>query len=396
MDTHCRLEPITLWNIHKTRHTEEWWIRTAGWNRLHSETYIKHIIQRSGGYTLQAGTDYTLKHTQNTLYRGVVDTPCRLEPITLWNIHKTHHTEEWWICTVGWNRLHSETYIKHIIQRSGGYALQDGTDYTLKHKTHHTEEWWIRTAGWNRLHSETYIKHIVQRSGGYALQDGTDYTLKHKTHHTEEWWIRTVGWNRLLWNIHKTHHTEEWWIRTAGWNRLHSETYIEHIVQRSGGYALQDGTDYTLKHKTHLMYTSNVWRQLFMAVRLNTKCTTNVSDGVLSFCSLMTPGRLVPCMTILFYMLAYHQIRHQDTCNVGCQPGDCRWSVNLPQGLCGYVWVNKFTLSPSRVVSEGLIGKETECRPWLGEKQTNSGLTEHHCTTTSIAYDNYNDDFTKC
>ena len=38
----------------------------------------------------------------------------------------------------------------------------------------------------------------------------------------------------------------------------------------------------------------------------------------------------VSCMTILFSMLAKHQIKHQATCKVGCQPGNCRWPLNLP------------------------------------------------------------------
>ena len=40
-------------------------------------------------------------------------------------------------------------------------------------------------------------------------------------------------------------------------------------------------------------------------------------------------------MTIHFSVLANHQVRHQATHNVGCQPGDCRGPVNLPQG---FVW----------------------------------------------------------
>ena len=37
-----------------------------------------------------------------------------------------------------------------------------------------------------------------------------------------------------------------------------------------------------------------------------------------------------------FPKLANHQTRHQATHKVGCQPGDCIWSLNLPQG---FVWV---------------------------------------------------------
>ena len=49
-------------------------------------------------------------------------------------------------------------------------------------------------------------------------------------------------------------------------------------------------------------------------------------------------------MTILFSILANHLIRHQATHKVGCQPGDDRWSLNLPLGLCGCAWVTILTL----------------------------------------------------
>ena len=56
-----------------------------------------------------------------------------------------------------------------------------------------------------------------------------------------------------------------------------------------------------------------------------------------SLCYLMTHvlsnGHSVSFMAILFYILANHQIQHQATREVGCQPGDCRSSLNLPQGL---------------------------------------------------------------
>ena len=35
-------------------------------------------------------------------------------------------------------------------------------------------------------------------------------------------------------------------------------------------------------------------------------------------------------------MLANYQIRHQATCNVGSQPGNCRWQVNLCER---FVWI---------------------------------------------------------
>ena len=39
---------------------------------------------------------------------------------------------------------------------------------------------------------------------------------------------------------------------------------------------------------------------------------------------------------ILFSMLANHQVKHQATQKVGCQPSDCRWPLILPQVL----WVS--------------------------------------------------------
>ena len=43
--------------------------------------------------------------------------------------------------------------------------------------------------------------------------------------------------------------------------------------------------------------------------------------------------------------LANHQIRHQATHKVGCQPGDCMFTLIFLWGLCGHVWVNILTLS---------------------------------------------------
>ena len=45
------------------------------------------------------------------------------------------------------------------------------------------------------------------------------------------------------------------------------------------------------------------------------------------------------CMTILFSLLANHKGRHQATSNKGCQTGDRRWTLNLPQG---FVIVNMY------------------------------------------------------
>ena len=52
---------------------------------------------------------------------------------------------------------------------------------------------------------------------------------------------------------------------------------------------------------------------------------------------------------VLSYVCTFpNQTSSQVTPNVGCQSGDCRWLVNLPLGLSGYVWVNILTLSPQR------------------------------------------------
>ena len=74
----------------------------------------------------------------------------------------------------------------------------------------------------------------------------------------------------------------------------------------------------------------------------------------LSFVVLVMPGLskniLVSCMTLLFSVLANHQIRHKTT--------HVKWAVSLaivdcqltfPRDLCGYVWVNILTLSTWRV-----------------------------------------------
>ena len=43
----------------------------------------------------------------------------------------------------------------------------------------------------------------------------------------------------------------------------------------------------------------------------------------------------VSCMTIHFSMLATHQLRHQATRKVGCQPGDCKWwTLKSSSGVC--------------------------------------------------------------
>ena len=51
-------------------------------------------------------------------------------------------------------------------------------------------------------------------------------------------------------------------------------------------------------------------------------------------------------MTMLFSVFANHQIKHQDTLNVGCQPGACRWQLIFLRDVFGYVWVDVLSLFP--------------------------------------------------
>ena len=50
-------------------------------------------------------------------------------------------------------------------------------------------------------------------------------------------------------------------------------------------------------------------------------------------CCLMTPGLIKDIRCLL-------NLQNQTTHIVGCQPGDCIWSLKSSSGLCGYVWVN--------------------------------------------------------
>ena len=56
------------------------------------------------------------------------------------------------------------------------------------------------------------------------------------------------------------------------------------------------------------------------------------------------------CMIMLFLNV---QITGSDirpaTHKVGCQPGDCTWSLDSSSGVCGYVWANILTFSPLSV-----------------------------------------------
>ena len=64
---------------------------------------------------------------------------------------------------------------------------------------------------------------------------------------------------------------------------------------------------------------------------------------LVGLCCLMTPGlsKDIRCHVrpwhTFFSKIANHQIRHQATDKVGCRPGDCIWSLNVPPG---FVWVH--------------------------------------------------------
>ena len=46
-----------------------------------------------------------------------------------------------------------------------------------------------------------------------------------------------------------------------------------------------------------------------------------------------------------FPIVVNHQVKHQATYRVGSQPCDCRVTLILTMGLCGYVWINTLTSS---------------------------------------------------
>ena len=79
----------------------------------------------------------------------------------------------------------------------------------------------------------------------------------------------------------------------------------------------------TLTKIVHCQYTSEgiLWYQIKVSV----------------LCCLMTPGlsKDIQChVWPYFSKLANHQIKHQVTQKVGCQPGDCIWSLYSSSGVC--------------------------------------------------------------
>ena len=51
-------------------------------------------------------------------------------------------------------------------------------------------------------------------------------------------------------------------------------------------------------------------------------------------CCLVTPGLSKETKDHNFSRLANHPTRHQATHKVGCQPGDCIWSLQSSSGVC--------------------------------------------------------------
>ena len=56
----------------------------------------------------------------------------------------------------------------------------------------------------------------------------------------------------------------------------------------------------------------------------------------------MTPGlsKDVSCHVLPYFskLVNHHQLRHQATHKVDCQPGDCIWSLEFSLGFVWYIW----------------------------------------------------------
>ena len=59
---------------------------------------------------------------------------------------------------------------------------------------------------------------------------------------------------------------------------------------------------------------------------------------------IVSPLRRSVCTTILFPMLAIHQIKHQATCQMGCHPGDCKWPLKSSSGTCVRMYGSTYSL----------------------------------------------------
>ena len=83
-------------------------------------------------------------------------------------------------------------------------------------------------------------------------------------------------------------------------------------------------------------------------------------EAGLVLCCLMTPGlsKDIGCRVWSYFSkLANHQIRHQATHKVSCQPGDCIWSFQYSFG----VWVNIHVYG----LTYSLMTLEGNMRRWL-------------------------------
>ena len=101
----------------------------------------------------------------------------------------------------------------------------------------------------------------------------------------------------------------------------------------------------------------------------------------LCLCCLMKTGlsKDIRCRVWPYFSkLANHQIRHQETYKMGCQPGDCMLLVTaiFLRGLCGYVCVNILTTPLPRVKFKIYNWKHGQS--WKGVPVWHSTLEECH------------------
>ena len=104
-------------------------------------------------------------------------------------------------------------------------------------------------------------------------------------------------------------------------------------LQSSSGVCVGTyGLTYSLYHPrgcSLLVMTSTIF--------FNMKCTYLIIGHMwVCVCVVDTWSQQGHPVSRILSKFANHQIRHQVTHKVGCQPGDCIWSLELPQG---FVWV---------------------------------------------------------
>ena len=66
------------------------------------------------------------------------------------------------------------------------------------------------------------------------------------------------------------------------------------------------------------------------------------------------------CMTILFLNLQI--TRHWAIHKVGCQPGDCIWSLQFPSGVSVGTYGLTYSPPPQRVPNERMIERMFSCQ----------------------------------